>query len=223
MADQINEGAYRISGRFGEGFYLDPSGKRPPIKIIEATQIEFTLALGVIDVPLAGNRTGSKDGAETRTGVMAIQQIDAFFENIVLEARSSNLDARRAARDAGHRLTRTFTLQVWQDGRQRASDEKTGEINTFVWASWNVARVLLEPKLGPTIQRLQTAAKASEDGKIDGQGGKRVDPPADAAHLLRRMFGRQSGALLELSAKVLELSKLQSDSNSVREIEAAKN
>jgi hypothetical protein len=115
MADQINEGAYRISGRFGEGFYLDPSGKRPPIKIIEATQIEFTLALGVIDVPLAGNRTGSKDGAETRTGVMAIQQIDAFFENIVLEARSSNLDARRAARDAGHRLTRTFTLQVWQD------------------------------------------------------------------------------------------------------------
>jgi hypothetical protein len=118
---------------------------------------------------------------------------------------------------------RAIEWSEWQDGRQRASDEKTGEINTFVWASWNVARVLLEPKLGPTIQRLQTAAKASEDGKIDGQGGKRVDPPADAAHLLRRMFGRQSGALLELSAKVLELSKLQSDSNSVREIEAAKN
>lgn len=112
---QVNEGAYRISGRFGEGFYMDPSGERPPLKIIEATQIEFTLSLGQVDVPLAGNRTGTKDGAETRTGVMALQQIDAFFENIVFDARAGNLDARRAARDAGQRIARTFTLQVWQD------------------------------------------------------------------------------------------------------------
>lgn len=116
MADTIiNEGAYRISGRFGEGYYLDPSGRRPPIKIVEATQIEFTLELGVIDVPLSGNRTGTKDGAEARTGTMAVQQIDAFFENMVLEARAGNLAARRAARDAGQRISRTFTLQVWQD------------------------------------------------------------------------------------------------------------
>lgn len=114
-ADVINEGAYRISGRFGEGFFLDPSGRRPPMKIVEATQIEFTLELGVIDVPLGGNRTGTKDGAEARTGTMAVQQIDAFFENLVLEARSGNLEARRAARDAGQRIPRTFTLQVWQD------------------------------------------------------------------------------------------------------------
>jgi len=115
MTDILNEGAYRISGRFGEGFYLDPSGKRAPIKIVEATQIEFTLALGVIDVQLSANRTGTKDGAETRTGVMALQQIDAWWENIVLEARSGNLAARRNARDAGQRIARTFTLQVWQD------------------------------------------------------------------------------------------------------------
>jgi hypothetical protein len=114
-ATQINEGAYRISGRFGEGFYLDPSGVRPPLKIVEATQIEFTLSLAVTDVPLSGNRTGSKDGPESRTGVMALNQIDAFFENIVFDARAGNLDARRAARDAGHRVARTFTLQVWQD------------------------------------------------------------------------------------------------------------
>ena len=112
---QINEGAYRISGRFGEGYYLDPSGERPPLKIVEATQIEFTLSIGVVDVPLSANRTGSKDGAEGRTGVMALQQIDAFFENIVFDARAGNLDARRAARDAGQRIARTFTLQVWQD------------------------------------------------------------------------------------------------------------
>lgn len=115
MSAQSNEGAYRISGRFGEGFYMDPSGARPPLKIVEATQIEFTFAIGVTDVPLSGNRTGSKDGAEARTGVMALQQIDAFFENIVLDAAAGNLDARRAARDAGKRIARTFTLQVWQD------------------------------------------------------------------------------------------------------------
>lgn len=115
MADQINEGAYRISGRFGEGFFLDPSGERPPMKIVEATQIEFTLELGVIDVPLPANKTGTKDGPEARTGTMNVQQIDAFWENMVLEARAGNLDARRAARDAGQRISRTFTLQVWQD------------------------------------------------------------------------------------------------------------
>jgi hypothetical protein len=37
------------------------------------------------------------------------------------------------------------------------------------------------------------------------------------------MFRKQSGALLELSGKVLEISKLQNDANSVKEVEAAKN
>lgn len=112
---QVNEGAYRISGRMGEGYFLDPSGERAPIKIVEATQIEFTLELGVIDVPLSGNKTGTKDGAEARTGTMVVQQIDAWWENMVLEARAGNLDVRRAARDAGKRIARTFTFQVWQD------------------------------------------------------------------------------------------------------------
>lgn len=111
----------------------------------------------------------------------------------------------------------------WQDARERATDDKTGQFDAYVSSSWVVARALVTPKLGPTIARLHNAAKASEDGKIDGPDGSRIDPPADAAHLLRRMFRKQSGALLELSAKVLELSKLQNDSNSVREVEAAKN
>jgi hypothetical protein len=112
---QVNAGAYRISGRFGEGFFLDPSGARPPMKIIEATKIEFTMSLAVIDVPLAGNDTGTKDGVESRSGTMDVQKIDAFWENLVYEARAGNLDARRALRDAGQRLSRTFTLQVWED------------------------------------------------------------------------------------------------------------
>lgn len=112
---QVNEGAYRISGRFGEGFYIDPSGRRAPFKIVEATLIEFTYELGNVEVPLSGNRTGSKDGPEEMEGNMTVQQIDTIFERIILDARSGNLDERRRARDEGRRIPRTFTLQVWQD------------------------------------------------------------------------------------------------------------
>jgi hypothetical protein len=113
---ELNEGAYRISGRYGEGFFIDPSGRRPPLKILEATAITFTKAIGVEDVQLSGNRTGTKDsGEEPGTFTMTLQKIDNFFENIVFEAFNQNLAERRAARDAGKRITRTFTLQVWED------------------------------------------------------------------------------------------------------------
>jgi hypothetical protein len=115
MADTINEGAYRISGRFGEGYFIDPTGQRAPMKIVEATEITFTTAIADVAVQLSGGRQGSKDGSVDNAGQMVIQQIDAFFENIVFDALPGNLDERRAARDAGQRIARTFTLQVWQD------------------------------------------------------------------------------------------------------------
>lgn len=116
MANDVNEGAYRISGRFGEGYFIDPSGLRPPLKIVEATQITFSKDLAVVDVPLSGNRTGTKDGGEQPgAGTMTLQKIDHFFENIVAQAFNRNLATRRAARDAGQRVARTFTLQVWED------------------------------------------------------------------------------------------------------------
>jgi hypothetical protein len=111
----VNEGSYSISGRFGEGFFLDPSGRRAPRRIIEATQIQATIELAQEDVMLSGNRTGKKDGPESISGTLAVRKIDSFFENLVLEARAANLAARRAARDSGVRLERTFTLQVWED------------------------------------------------------------------------------------------------------------
>lgn len=118
--------------------------------------------------------------------------------------------------ELGHRSKRTFSCVVhpidwdeWQDARQRATSEKTGRFDAFISSSWTVARALVTPKLGPTVARLQ-----SEDPK---------GAPSDAAHLLRRMFAKQSGALLELSGKVLEISRLQDDANSVKEVEAAKN
>lgn len=113
---EANEGAYRISGRYGEGFFIDPSGKRPPLKILEATAITFEKGIGVEDVQLSGNRTGTKDaGEDPGTFTMTLQQIDSFFENLIYEAFNQNLAARRAARDAGTRISRTFTLQVWED------------------------------------------------------------------------------------------------------------
>ena len=116
MAAEVNEGGFRISGRYGEGFYIDPSGRRPPLKIMEATTITFTKEISQTDVPLSGNRTGTKDGAEQPGAfTLTLQKIDHFFENIVFEAFNQNLAARRAARDAGQRIARTFTLQVWED------------------------------------------------------------------------------------------------------------
>jgi hypothetical protein len=117
MADQINEGAYRISGRFGECFYIPPSrGHGQAMRLFEATQCEFTTEIAQEDVPLAGNRTGTKDGPEANTGTLVIQQIDAFFENLLEQiALSQSLEDRRRARDARLRIPRTFTLQVWQD------------------------------------------------------------------------------------------------------------
>lgn len=103
----------------------------------------------------------------------------------------------------------TIEWDDWQDAREKAFDEKKNQFDAYVSSSWVVGRALVKPRLGPTVIRLQ---KEKPD-----------TAPEHAAELLQRMFRKQSGALLELSAKVLELSKLQSDNNSVQEIEAAKN
>lgn len=119
-------------------------------------------------------------------------------------------------------VVRPIEWSEWQDSRTRATDEKTGEFEAYVAASYNVARALVKPQLGPTVMRQQAEAKAAPDQKITGPDGTRIDPPKDGAHLLRRMFHRQSGIVLELSSKVLELSKLNSDNASVKEVEAGK-
>jgi tail tube protein len=115
MPEAVNEGAYRISGRFGEGFYV-PSDGTPPLKLIEATAIEFTVEIGQTDVPIPGrNKTGTKDGPESRSGTMTIQKLDSRFENIVFGFLNYSIAERRRLRDQGIRPVRTFTLQVWLD------------------------------------------------------------------------------------------------------------
>lgn len=117
---------------------------------------------------------------------------------------------------------RTIEWSEWQDAIERATDKATGDYDRFVSSSWVVARALTRPALGPAISRLHEEAKRSSDGKIDGPDG-RVAPPTDAAMLLRRMFATQSGSLLELSVEVLKISRLAGDTQSVREVAAAKN
>lgn len=103
---------------------------------------------------------------------------------------------------------RTITWEEYQDAVDQATDEKTGERDVYVTASWVVARALIKPQLGPVVLRQQAEAQASADGKIPGPDGARIKPPSDAAQLLRRMFAKQSGILLELSGEVLAASKL---------------
>lgn len=115
----------------------------------------------------------------------------------------------------------------WQDAIERATDPKTNDFDRYVAASWCTARALVTPKLGPAVVRMQKEAQAAPDGKIDGPPGDdgnptRIGPPTDGAHLLRRMFAKCSGALLELNAQVLTVSRLANDSQSVREVEAGK-
>ena len=110
----------------------------------------------------------------------------------------------------------------WQDSIERATDQKTGDFDRFVAASWCVARALVSPVMGPAVVAMQNEAQKSPDGKIGGKGGERIAPPTDAAHLLRRIFAEQSGALLELNAQVLTISRLANEPQSVREVEAGK-
>jgi hypothetical protein len=115
MAQQVDPGTYRISGRYGEAFLILPN--QAPIRLFEATQVSFVVNIAQEDVPIAGlNKAGTKDGAEERTdGTLTIQKIDSFLENHVSQFLSRNLKERRRLRDAGQRLVRTFTMQVWLD------------------------------------------------------------------------------------------------------------
>lgn len=115
MADQVNAGSYRISGRYGEVFYTLPG--QAPIKVIEATAVVFSVDIGQEDVPIPGSpRNGTKDGVEARTdGTLSVQKLDSRFENIVYGFLNYSVDERRKMRDAGTRPPRTFTMQVWLD------------------------------------------------------------------------------------------------------------
>lgn len=115
MSELYDDGSYSISGAFGEVYYVDPTGKRPPMRIFEVTGCQWAEERAVTDVQLAGNESGSKKGAVSRAGSFTVRQIDEFWENLVAEQRPTSLAERRAARDRGERTDGRFTLHVWVD------------------------------------------------------------------------------------------------------------
>lgn len=120
MADTSNDGALRISGRFGELFITRRApGNGPPIavKLIEAESIEATAEQAVEDVNLPGTGdVGDKEGPTTRSGTLTVQHITTEWQEYQKRtALSGTLAARRKARDRNERLDRSMTLQVWND------------------------------------------------------------------------------------------------------------
>lgn len=151
-----------------------------------------------------------------------------YLQNGELPGDSDTLDVEVELGHGGHKRKLTCTVKPitwaeWQDAQDRAASDDGTKFDTYVAASWNVARALVRPQLGPLVLRQRQQAKDSEDGLVDGPDGRRLKPVDDGAQLLRRMFLKQSGALLDLSAKVVEISKLRGDQQAVSEIEAAKN
>lgn len=110
MSSVINQGSYRISGKYGEAW-------RDGAQLMEVTGVTAAVAIAQIDVPLAGtNKNGAKDGMITRTGgQLTIQKIDARWENDVYGFIGTDLATLRAMRDAGTPLNRTFSMQVYLD------------------------------------------------------------------------------------------------------------
>jgi hypothetical protein len=129
MADPKNDGNLRISGRYGEVFVvsrpliLPGSGiaiPGPPvgIKLMEVESIEATAVKTFDDVNLPGTgETGYKNGPVTRNVTMTVQHITTEWQQYVKAASfgSSNLDARRRARDVGQRVDGSLVLQIWND------------------------------------------------------------------------------------------------------------
>jgi hypothetical protein len=114
----VNQGSYRISGRYGEAW-------RNGLQLFECTGVTATVQIGQTDVPLAGlNRNGTKDGIETRTGgQLMLQKIDDRWGNDLYGFLGYSLEERRKLRDAGTPPMRTFSLQIWLDDPEALGSE----------------------------------------------------------------------------------------------------
>lgn len=163
----------------------------------------------------AGERAGSQN--DELSGQEQTDLLDYFLTNKGLPGDDAPIDVEWTIGEGDAKRSNVWKIKPigWDeftDARERATDPKTGVFDSYTQASWIVARALVEPKLAPTVGKMQ-----------------KDDPdkaPQDASALLRRMFRRQSGVLLEINIKVLEISKLTNENNSVRtlgrEVEAGK-
>lgn len=107
MPTNTNPGLYRVANMHG-------SALRDGKILAEAVEVAATVAIGRIDVVLAGTtRTGYKPGRSTREGTLTVQHIDTKWEMEVYNAFLSRTDEeRRALRGTGVGTLKPFQLQL---------------------------------------------------------------------------------------------------------------
>lgn len=116
MTELQDDGNFSISGAHLEVKLIDPTGVLKPRTIFELNGIQWARERQFVDVPLPGNRSGSKMAGITHTGTMDIRKVDDTFETIAARVLDlDDIEARRAARDAGQAIRTDITLQVWLD------------------------------------------------------------------------------------------------------------
>jgi hypothetical protein len=86
--------------------------------LTDVVRVTATIARNRIEVPLVGQqRIGYKPGRQSMEGSIAFQKIDTGWELRVYEAMTLDVDALRAARDAGRfgELDGLFNLKLTED------------------------------------------------------------------------------------------------------------
>jgi hypothetical protein len=168
--------------------------------------------------PVDGALDRAADGPESIRSASEDRQgdedilLDYFLGNSPRPGQTGRLTLEAEAVDGKvWRCTvRALEWAEWKDCETRARDKETGEFDVFVYSSWVVARALISPVLGPMLDRIK-----NEKGPDNA--------PPDAAALLRRFFGMQSGSLIVMQRKVIEFSKLdEQGGGGVKEVEAGK-
>lgn len=177
-------------------------------------------ASGQLEVPPPGEQAPAvvdrAAAGEPVTHAEEVDLLDYYLGNGHLPGHNQGVEVlvsvgHGAAARAQRWTIRPVTWEQYQESLERARrDDDTND--SFVSSSLVVAFALpgsdVGRRLSAAVKKRQDEAKASPDGKCSGPGGARVDPPADTAALLRTMFSEEPGILMQLSSKVLALSKL---------------
>jgi hypothetical protein len=102
----------RYGGRWGSAW--DDSGRM----LTDVVRIGATTARNRIEIPLVGQQTvGYKPGRLSQEGNLAFQKVDTGWELKVYEALTMDIEALRAARDAGNfgELDGMFNILIKHD------------------------------------------------------------------------------------------------------------
>lgn len=104
--------------------------------LTDVVRVTATVARNRIEVPLVGQqKIGYKPGRISMEGSLAFQKVDTGWELRVYNAMTLDVDALRAARDAGQfgELDGTFNLKLSQDDPHAFGKEVWQAIGCQLW------------------------------------------------------------------------------------------